>query len=134
MSEKSKEIENNIDNVGTVKISEEVLAAIASLATNEVDGVAEIIGAKHSSFIGGGKKVLGKGIKITLDDNQAVVDLSISVEYGKVLVDVAKKIQDSIKHSIENMTDIPVKEVNVSIADVYFPEEKKDKKSDEDKK
>lgn len=137
MADKMKELENNIQNMGTVKISEEVLAAIAALATDSVEGVEEIIGAKSSSFMGSSKKNLGKGIKISLEDNQALVDLSISVRYGEVLVDVAKKVQDSVRHSIENMTDIPVKEVNVSISDIAFAdkkEEKKPKKVVEDKK
>lgn len=123
MADKVKEINNDVHDVGTVKISEEVLAAIASLATKEVDGVAEIIGAKQSSFLGG-KKSLGKGIKITLDNEEAVIEMSISVRYGEVLVDVAKKIQDSVKKSVENMTDIPVREVNVNIAGIDFPNKK----------
>ncbi|QRN86543.1 Asp23/Gls24 family envelope stress response protein [Clostridia bacterium] len=123
MADKVKEINNDVHDVGTVKISEEVLAAIASLATKEVDGVAEIIGAKQNSFLGG-KKSLGKGIKITLDNEEAVIEMSISVRYGEVLVDVAKKIQESVKKSVENMTDIPVREVNVNIAGIDFPSKK----------
>ncbi len=132
MTEQNQEVNNNIQDVGTVKISEEVLAAIASLATSEVDGVAEIIGAKHSSFIGG-KKTLGKGIKITLDNAEAIIEMSISVRYGEVLVDVAKRIQESVKKSVEDMTDIPVREVNVNVAGIDFPSKKELKKTDEEK-
>ena len=123
MADKVKEINSDVHDVGSVKISEEVLAAIASLATTEVDGVAEIIGAKQNSFLGG-KKPLGKGIKILLDNDEAVIEMSISVRYGEVLVDVAKRIQESVKKSVENMTDIPVREVNVNIAGIDFPAKK----------
>lgn len=123
MVDNVKEINSDVHDVGTVKISEEVLAAIASLATKEVEGVAEIIGAKQNSFLGG-KKSLGKGIKITLDNDEAVIEMSISVRYGEVLVDVAKRIQESVKKSVENMTDIPVREVNVNISGIDFPEPK----------
>lgn len=124
MTDKVQEVNTDVHDVGTVKISEEVIAAIASIATRDVNGVAEIVGSKHTSFIGGGKKALGKGIKITLDGDEAVVEMSITVKYGEVLVDVAKKIQKSVKEAVENMTDIPVKEVNVSVSGIDFPGKK----------
>ncbi len=130
MAEKTQEIQTDIEDVGTVKISEEVVATIASIATDEVTGVAQIVGAKHSNLMGGGRKTPGKGIKITLDPQEgAVIEMAILVEYGNVLVDVAESIQANVRKSVENMTGIKVKEINVNVEGVIFPEGSK-KQSD----
>lgn len=123
MAEKTQEIQTDIEDVGTVKISEEVVATIASIATDEVAGVAQIVGAKHSTLMGGGRKAPGKGIKISLDPQEgAVIEMAILVEYGNVLVDVAESIQANVRKAVENMTGIRVKEINVNIEGVIFPE------------
>jgi len=130
MADKTQEINTEIQDVGTVRISEEVAAAIASIATEEVQGVAEIVGSKHSTLIGGGKKSPGKGIRIALEENGAVVELSIIVTYGSVLLEVAENVQKSVKNSVENMTGISVREVNVSIDGVQFPEKPRKEKAE----
>lgn len=56
--------------------------------------------------------------KITGDELSSVVDISIVVEYGKNIVEVAENVQDAVKESLENMTDIAIEAVNVHISGV----------------
>ncbi|MFD2116060.1 Asp23/Gls24 family envelope stress response protein [Paenibacillus yanchengensis] len=107
--------------MGTIQIAPEVIAVIAGLATVEVDGVAGMSGG----LAGGiaellGRKNLSKGVKVEVGQREAAVDVSIIVEYGNKIPEVAANIQNNVKHSIEMMTGLHVVEVNVHIHDVYF--------------
>ncbi|RIX53396.1 Asp23/Gls24 family envelope stress response protein [Paenibacillus nanensis] len=107
--------------IGTIQIAPEVIEVIAGLATVEVDGVAGMSGG----FAGGiaellGRKNLSKGVKVEVGQREAAVDVSIIVEYGNKLPEVASEIQRNVKRSIEMMTGLTVVEVNVHIHDVYF--------------
>ncbi|MNZ89564.1 hypothetical protein D3C78_1084940 [compost metagenome] len=48
------------------------------------------------------------------------MDVSIIVEYGNRIPEVAAEIQNNVKRSIETMTGLHVVEVNVHIHDVHF--------------
>ncbi|MNI93672.1 Alkaline shock protein 23 [compost metagenome] len=48
------------------------------------------------------------------------MDVSVIVEYGNRLPEVAAEIQRNVKRSIETMTGLTVVEVNVQIHDVQF--------------
>jgi uncharacterized alkaline shock family protein YloU len=107
--------------IGTIQIAPEVIAVIAGLATVEVGGVAGMSGG----IAGGiaellGRKNLAKGVKVEVGQKEAAVDVSIVVEYGYRIPEVASEIQRSVKRSIETMTGLTVVEVNVHIHDVHF--------------
>ncbi|PWW05654.1 putative alkaline shock family protein YloU [Paenibacillus cellulosilyticus] len=108
-------------DIGTIQIAPEVIEVIAGLATVEVEGVAGMSGG----FVGGiaellGRKNLSKGVKVEVGQREAAVDVSIIVEFGNRIPDVASDIQRSVKRSIESMTGLHVVEVNVHIHDVHF--------------
>ncbi|OUM96867.1 MAG: alkaline-shock protein [Thermobacillus sp. ZCTH02-B1] len=107
--------------IGTIQIAPEVIAVIAGLATVEVNGVAGMSGG----IAGGiaellGRKNLAKGVKVEVGQKEAAVDVSIVVEYGYRIPDVASEIQRNVKRSIETMTGLTVVEVNVHVHDVHF--------------
>ncbi|MEV5028553.1 Asp23/Gls24 family envelope stress response protein [Paenibacillus sp. LPE1-1-1.1] len=108
-------------DIGTIQIAPEVIEVIAGLATIEVDGVAGMSGG----FAGGivellGRKNLSKGVKVEVGQREAAVDVSIIVEYGNRIPEIASEIQRNVKRSIEMMTGLHVIEVNVHIHDVHF--------------
>lgn len=108
-------------DIGEIQIAPEVIEVIAGLATVEVSGVAGMSGG----FAGGiaellGRKNLSKGVKVEVGQREAAVDVSVIIEYGYRLPEVAGEIQRNVKRSIENMTGLNVVEVNVHIHDVQF--------------
>ncbi|MGO4544312.1 Asp23/Gls24 family envelope stress response protein [Paenibacillus sp. 2TAB23] len=108
-------------DIGTIQIAPEVIEVIAGLATVEVEGVAGMSGG----FAGGivellGRKNLSKGVKVEVGQREAAVDVSIIVEYGNRIPEIASEIQRNVKRSIEMMTGLHVVEVNVHIHDVHF--------------
>ncbi|WP_024831203.1 Asp23/Gls24 family envelope stress response protein [Ruminiclostridium josui] len=121
--------ENNIiDDYGSVKISEEVVAIIAGIAATDVPGVAGMSGG----IAGGiaeilGRKNLSKGVKVEVGEKEAAIDLYIIVEYGARIPEVAWDIQDKVKNAVQEMTGLNVVEVNIHIQGVNFDKEiKKD--------
>jgi uncharacterized alkaline shock family protein YloU len=107
--------------MGSIQIAPEVIEVIAGLATVEVPGVAGMSGG----FAGGiadllGRKNLSKGVKVEVGQLEAAVDVSIIIEFGTRIPEVASGIQQNVKNAIESMTGLNVVEVNVHIHDVQF--------------
>ena len=126
-------VEENVDEIAvegndTVKIANEAVATYAGIAVSEVSGVYGMSGG----FAGltealSGKKSLTKGIKVDVGEKYAKIDVSIIVEYGARIPDVAFEIQTKVKKSVENMTGLKVVEVNVHVQGVHAISEKEEK-------
>lgn len=115
-------IKSEID-MGIVKISDEVVGVIAGLATTEIKGMVGM----SASLVGGitqilsGKKNLSKGVKVTVGENSAAIDLYVVVEYGVRIPDVALEVQENVKKAVESMTGLDVSAVNVHVQNVMIP-------------
>ena len=133
MSEKNDTIVTENES-GSINYSNEVLAKIAALATDEVEGVVGTSGGSLSDMLG----VKNRGIRVELDGESVTVDLNIVIEYGKKLHVVSKAVQENVKKGIENMTALKVAAVNVNVHSLHMekPQEEpkeKDKKEKEEK-
>ena len=121
--------ENNqavTEEIGGVKIADEVVAIIAGIAATEVQGVAGMSGG----IAGGiaemlGRKNLSKGVKVEVGEKEAAIDLYIIVEYGSRIPDVAWEIQERVKKSVESMTGLNCVEVNIHIQGVNIEKDHK---------
>ena len=104
----------------SIKIADDVIAVIAGAAASEVPGVASMSGgfAGGISEVFSGKKNLAKGIKVEAGEKETKIDVSIVVEYGVRIPDVAFEIQNRVKKAVEGMTGLKVVEVNVHIQGV----------------
>lgn len=81
------------------------------MAAVEVPGVARMSGG----VMGGindmlGKQNFSKGIKVTPNGKNVVIDVYVYIKYGYSIPDVAIALQEKIKEAVENMTGY---EVNV---------------------
>lgn len=118
---------NNVEIASNLVISEDVIGIIAGLAAAEVEGVSGMsLGFVDgiNQIIGGNKKY-SKGVKITLDGKDVVVDLYVIVKYGVRIPDIAFSIQNSVKNSVEAMTGLNVKSVNINVQGVSFDKDEK---------
>lgn len=119
-------------DMGTIQIAPEVIEVIAGLATIEVEGIAGMSGG----LAGGisellGKKNVAKGVKVEVGQKEAAVDVSVIVQYGHKIPEVANEVQENIKRNIEIMTGLTVVEVNVHVHDVHFKAEEKAEAEDQ---
>jgi uncharacterized alkaline shock family protein YloU len=106
----------------SVRIADDVVGVIAGIAAMEVEGVAGMSGgfAAEMSERMLGKKILSKGVKAQVGEKEAAIDLYIVVEYGVRIPDVATKVQESVKRSVESMTGLECVEINIHIQGVSF--------------
>lgn len=107
--------------IGTIQLAPEVVEVIAGIAAAEVRGVAGMSGG----FAGGiaeliGRKNYTKGVNVQINGSEAAVDVSVVVEYGFRIPELAEDIQSNVKNAIESMTGITVTSVNIHIHDVLF--------------
>ena len=106
-------------SLGEVKIADEVVAIIAALAATEVDGVASMAGNITNELISRlGMKNLSKGVRVSVEQEQVSVYLTLNIAYGYAIPEVSQKVQERVKSAIENMTGLQVAGVNVRIAEV----------------
>lgn len=122
MDKRVERTEHN--DVGSIRIADEVVGIVAGLAATEVAGVAGMSGG----LVGGiaemlGKRNLSKGVKVEVGEREAAVDLFIIVEYGVRIPDVALQVQENVKRAIDSMTGLEVVEVNIHVQGVGFAQE-----------
>ena len=109
-------MENN--NFGQVKISNDVIATIAGLAALEVEGVETI-----TTFT---DKLLknNNGVKIQIEEEDVNLDIMVMIDFGISIPDIALKIQENVKNTVETMTGLKVSQVNIHIQGISFKKEK----------
>ena len=112
------------ENLGEVKIADEVVAIIAGLAAMEVEGVSSMTGNATRELVSKfGMKSLSKGVKVDVLDGIVTVSLVLNLNYGYSIKDTTQRVQEKVKAAIENMTGLEVADVNISVAGVDMPEE-----------
>jgi len=115
-----------VDELGTIKITDEVVAIIAGIAAMEVPGVASMSGGIAGGIVEAlGRKNLSKGVKVEVGEKEAAIDLYIIVEYGYRIPEIAWNIQERVKKSVENMTGLNVVEVNIHVQGVNIEKDHK---------
>lgn len=116
----------NTERVGNIKISVDVVATIAGVATMGCDGVYAMAGTFAGDIaerFGAKKKNANKGVKVDMSETNASVDLYIIAKYGVRIPELAWEVQEAVKNSIESMTGMTVDKVNIHIEGVSFEEE-----------
>jgi len=102
-----------------VRISDDVIVTIAGIAASQVENVVSMSGGFGDGIAGIlGRKNLGKGVKVETGEKDVSIDISIVVEYGCKIHEIARKIQDKVRVAVEDMTGLDVAAVNVNVVGV----------------
>ena len=120
------QINEDSQPTGSLRISREVIASIASTTAKEIPGVASL--APFTADIKGwiARKQITKPINIDLTDDIAVIDINVILKFGAHIPQVAAQIQSSVKEAIQSMTGIAVSRVNVTVAGIDLTEVKQE--------
>ncbi len=115
MLEKDKKTE-----LGVIKIHNNVIAQIATIASKEVQGVVDVERGFIASFLEStfGKPIFNRGVNVETFENDVKINISVAVEYGSNIPLVATRIQESVKSAIEKMSGLSLVEVNVNVKEV----------------
>lgn len=113
------------EEIGSVKIADDVVAMIAALAATEVEGVAAMSGNMKNEFLSRvGVKSAAKGTRVEVLQKKVKVDLAITIEYGFNIPATCQRVQTKVKNAVENMTGLEVTDVNIRIAGINVSKEK----------
>lgn len=106
-------------NLGIVKISDEVIGVISAIAASEIDGIVEVDtkGLAHKIK---NRKHLGKSVKVNMDADAAVIEIALAVKYGVNIPSVIAEVQENIKKTVEAITGLNVKLVNVIVQNIII--------------
>ena len=106
-----------------ITYNNEVVAIIAGLAANEVEGIAGM--CTVSSGLKNKNRNVTKGVKVEVGTEEVAVDLYVIVEYGIPIQRAAGDAQENVRKAIESMTGLHVVRVDVHVQSVSFEQEKK---------
>ncbi len=118
-------LDQDVDSTGTITYANEVIAIIAGVAANEVEGVAGMCSGGGITEVFGRNKNITKGVKVELGTEEAAVDIYLIVEYGTPIQTCAGSVQENVRKSIESMTGLHVVRVDVHVQGVSFEKEQK---------
>jgi uncharacterized alkaline shock family protein YloU len=112
---------------GRVQIEDEVVEKVAGLAAVEVAGVADLGGNIARAFeaardhLGAGHRRGTQGVRARIEDRQVAIHVVIVIEYGAVVMEVAKAVKANVARAVSHMLGLRVVEVNVTVDDVSMP-------------
>ena len=111
---------------GQTSIADAVVTKVAGLAAREVPGVHDL-GGGTARAVGSVTQRVGlgdqrsQGVSVEVGQREAAVDLTLVVEYGESIPDVAEAVREQVIKRVEGITGLSVTEVNISVNDLYFP-------------
>jgi uncharacterized alkaline shock family protein YloU len=119
---------------GRITIADEVVEKVAGLAAMEVEGVADLGGDFERAVenvrerIGLGSKRGDQGVKADVKGQDVAISVMVMVEFGYVVLDVARLVQLNVARKTQRMLGLRVVEVNVTVDDVRTsrPDERKE--------
>ncbi len=113
------------EELGEVKIAEDVVLVVAGLAVGEVEGAA-VVNSLADGFVEKFvKKNYGKGIRAEMNEKEVSIDVHVIVDYGVKIPDVAWELQEKVKKNIETMTNLTVSKVNIFVEGIAIERESK---------
>ena len=111
--------EENLEDYGDIRIADEVIRIVASLAAQEVPGVVSMSGGLTDGinrFLG--KENASKGVRLKFEGKTVNANVYINVEYGSCIPEIALEVQEKVKEAIEAMTGYEVQFVDVNVEGV----------------
>lgn len=118
------------DGRGATTVADGVVAKIAGIAIQEIDGVyalgggaARALGTLREKV---GQKDLTQGVSVEVGQTQVAVDVTLVVEYPHPLQQVADNARDAVYTAVEDLVGMEVTEVNITITDIHVPSDDDD--------
>jgi uncharacterized alkaline shock family protein YloU len=102
-------------------LSESALVSLVVLALEGQKGLKLALpGARSVGDVLSGRRL--RPVRLERDGDQLLVDISLSVEYGRPVREVAKEAQRTVAEVLAATTGLKVKAVNVTVVAVEYRE------------
>lgn len=113
---------------GKTVIAENVVARVADLAAREIRGVHSLSGGVGSRLrrLAPGIADSNRAAAVEVGEKEAIVALELVVDYGVSIPQLAEAVRNNVIERVEYTTGLVVKEVNIEVTDLYFPESERE--------
>lgn len=113
---------------GKTVIAENVVARVADLAAREIRGVHSLAGGVGSRLrrLAPGIGDSNRAAAVEVGEKEAIVALDLVVDYGVSIPQLAEAVRSNVIERVEYTTGLIVKEVNIEVTDLYFPDGERD--------
>jgi uncharacterized alkaline shock family protein YloU len=118
---------------GGTTIQSTVVAKIAGIAAQEVDGIrmgggtSQAVGGFLGNITGSGGQT--QGVSVEVGQEEAAVDLTMTAEYGKSIPQFSEAVRRNVINRVESLVGLRVTEVNINVSNVYFPQQEQQQES-----
>ena len=112
---------------GNTTVQDGVVSKVAGIAAQEVEGIrmgggaSQPVGILMSAVPGVGGGSQSQGVSVEVGEVEAAVDLTVTVEYGRTIHQVAEAVRGNVIRRVEDLVGLRVTEVNVAVSDIFFP-------------
>ena len=113
----------DVPPTGTVRVANEVIASIAAMAAQEIDGVVAMDEA-HARHLGDWikRQTAHDGVRVLVDPEKAIhLEVFLCVDSKALIPEVAEQVQANVVEAVERMLGLEVAEVNVFVSSISFP-------------
>lgn len=120
---------------GSTTISDAVVTKVVGIAASEVPGV-YALGGGAARAVGSITQRVGigdsrtQGVAVETGETEAAVDLTLVVEYGESIPEVAGRVRENVIKRVYGITGLRVTEVNITVNDMHFPGDDEDTPSE----
>jgi uncharacterized alkaline shock family protein YloU len=90
-------------------------------ASAAVGGILQSVAGSVTGGTSGGN--YSRGVSVEVGEEEAAVDLTMSVDYGESIPRVAEATRRNVINRVENLTGLRVTEVNILVSDVQIPDQ-----------
>src|SRR5918997_1333235 len=117
---------------GTTTVQDGVVSKVAGIAAQEVEGVrmgsgttSQAVGSIMSAVpgVGGGSASQSRGVTVEVGEVEAAVNLTMSVEYGRAIHQIAEAVRTNVIRRVESLGCLRVTEVTITVNDIFFPQQ-----------
>lgn len=114
---------------GETTIQESVVSQVAGIAAQETEGIRMGGGPSQrasgllGSVTGGSGTGRTQGVTVEVGKEEAAVDLTVTVEYGRSAPGVADTVRNNVISRVESLLGLRVNEVNVSVTGLFFADD-----------
>ena len=112
---------------GNTTVQDGVVSKVAGMAAQEVEGIrmggstSQTVGSIMSAVPGVGGGSQSQGVSVEVGEVEAAVDLTVTVEYGRTIHQLAEAVRSNVIRRVENLVGLKVTEVNITVSDIFFP-------------
>ena len=120
---------------GATTISNAVVSQVAGIAAQEVEGVQmgggaaaavggflQSVGGTVTGSSGGGN--FARGVSVEVGEEETAIELTMAIEYGKSIPQISEAVRRNVTNRVESLVGLRVTEVNITVNDVQFREER----------